>query len=751
MTEEERWLRRLAEGDPQAFWPLWEKYKPILRSLCLRWFDGHPEDAEDALHEAMLKAWDHLSDHTAQIHNLRGWLTQLTRNVCAGLREKEKIRERYRKDWADLELGEGPVGGTDDGPEALLVRREVQTHLLHLIDGLPPSLRQPFCLYVLDEKSYLEIAENLNLSPQTLRKRVQRARQRLQEGLQAFFGEPVRISWRSLGSLELLGMDPGANQAELEGFLDRTLREIRWQVAEVRMVSITLPSGITMDYSLLLDRPRRQVRIETLRKYVQRYPRGWKKRLELAHLLYATGQWEEAIAQYRQVLAKQPNQLDVWLRLGEALRLQGNFEEAGAVYEAALPYVRQEATQHHFQGWRELCRRRFDAAVREFEQAAELEPCNAAHWHALGEVHRQAGRPTECLQAFDEALKLDPDDLVALTRSHNALTALGRLPEAIRRLERVVELDPNYVDALKMLAAHRSACGFLWDDEGEKTHQLICQALRLAPNAADVWETLAHFHVRRGEWEKARAVLQEFVDQHPNNPWGWFHYAVWHHHTGHPEAAAEGILTALRLYPEEYYFYWCACIALPEADRGEDLERIVGEMLARFPERWDTYINAAESLGRGLGQWERACELSRQALARQPKSPTVWSRHGALLVQAGRWEEAIAALEQAWALLTEDSRPGAWAGVALWLGRSYRGLGDESQARKWFEEVVPHAQKDIAFDPMDGYWYLGQALEALGDFPEAIQAYQSALEHHLWYPLNREVEAALERLRRAAS
>lgn len=61
-----------------------------------------------------------------------------------------------------------------------------------------------------------------------------------------------------------------------------------------------------MTYYLALDEklPRRTARIQTLRNYIRKYPRGWKKHLELAHLLFATGEWEEAIREYRLALSK---------------------------------------------------------------------------------------------------------------------------------------------------------------------------------------------------------------------------------------------------------------------------------------------------------------------------------------------------------------------------------------------------------------------------------------------------------------
>lgn len=56
---------------------------------------------------------------------------------------------------------------------------------------------------------------------------------------------------------------------------------------------------------VLKEKPTRlEQKFITLSKYVQNYPEGWKKRLELANLLYEMGNWQEAVAEYRQVIER---------------------------------------------------------------------------------------------------------------------------------------------------------------------------------------------------------------------------------------------------------------------------------------------------------------------------------------------------------------------------------------------------------------------------------------------------------------
>ncbi|WP_375443173.1 tetratricopeptide repeat protein [uncultured Nostoc sp.] len=99
---------------------------------------------------------------------------------------------------------------------------------------------------------------------------------------------------------------------------------------------------------LVLDeKPSRQdQKLKTLSKYVQKYPQGWKKRLELADLLYGMGIWQQAIAEYRQVLERQPQLINVRLQLGKILQMMKREAEAIELYGSALALSCNQGTQY---------------------------------------------------------------------------------------------------------------------------------------------------------------------------------------------------------------------------------------------------------------------------------------------------------------------------------------------------------------------------------------------------------------------
>jgi tetratricopeptide (TPR) repeat protein len=182
------------------------------------------------------------------------------------------------------------------------------------------------------------------------------------------------------------------------------------------------------------------------------------------------------------------------------------------------------------------------------------------------------------------------------------------------------------------------------------------------------------------------------------------------------------------------------------SNRQVTLASIVEEMLDRFPERWSVWTTAGRVLVESFQEIERGCGVSVRGTQLEPQLPDAWFCHGRVLALAGKHREAVEALAQGWQLLPEDGSYLQSVSAAVWLGESYRGLGDEVASRKWLEQACQFREL-MEFDPaMAGYWQ-GRALLGLGDVTEAVEAYRSALSRRLLYPFRGEVEEAVKRLK----
>jgi len=530
------------------------------------------------------------------------------------------------------------------------------------------------------------------------------------------------------------------------------------------LVQLYESSGLEMNVHLAFkEKPTRQEqKIITLSKYVQKYPEGWKKRLELANFLYEMGDWQQAVAEYRQVIERQPQLMGVQLQLGKMLQIMGREKEAVEIYEKALFYFHHEGTQHHINGLIAVCRDESQKAIIAFNLATRLEPDKIVHGLALAQVHQQIENHLGVLSALEQVLSIHPDDVVALIYSHDASQAVGDMTAARGQLSKVIALVPDDFRVLQRQIEQRLQMRLVSGIEGKLTKKMITSLLLQAPHGAEAHNSLAYYYIFRGDWRQGVEVLAEFTAEHPHHPYGWYYYGRCLFDTGEYQKAAQMMGKAYHLYPDDCEIHRALCEILPlephplplsykeRGVRGEGslttLASMVEEMLRRFPERWSVWATAGRVLVEYFKEIERGCSVSFQGTKLQPQLADAWFRHGRVLALALKHREAVEALEKGWELLPAggylQSVP-----AAVWLGESYRVLGDVGASKRWWKVAGEGYQELRAFNPAMADYWLGRALVGLKDKLGAIQAYESALSQQLLYPARGEVEKTLQRLK----
>ena len=138
-----------------------------------RYLVRDPQDAEDVVQEACLRAIRHFSGFRGG--DGRAWLLAIVRNACfTQLRRRRAGGERVEFD-EELhgDAGEG------SGPEADLVRTLEARSVDEALSQLPAEFREVVVLRELEELSYKEIAGIVGVPIGTVMSRLARARQRL--------------------------------------------------------------------------------------------------------------------------------------------------------------------------------------------------------------------------------------------------------------------------------------------------------------------------------------------------------------------------------------------------------------------------------------------------------------------------------------------------------------------------------------------------------------------------------------------
>lgn len=161
------------------------QYAGQLYSAALR-MTRNPADAEDVVQETFLKAY-RAYDTFQEGTNLKAWLYRILTNTYINRYRKQQRRP------SEVELGElqdlylyrrlGDPSGATVSAEETALDQFVDTDIKEALESLPEHFRMPVLLADVEEFSYKEIAEILDIPIGTVMSRLHRGRKALQKKL----------------------------------------------------------------------------------------------------------------------------------------------------------------------------------------------------------------------------------------------------------------------------------------------------------------------------------------------------------------------------------------------------------------------------------------------------------------------------------------------------------------------------------------------------------------------------------------
>jgi RNA polymerase sigma-70 factor (ECF subfamily) len=186
--------------DEAGFGAAVERHRRELHVHCYRML-GSFEEAEDALQEALLRAWRGRSG-LADEAGLRAWLYRIATNVCLdALRRRSRTLTTassyaeipWLQPYPDRLLDE--IAPSEDEPDAVVVAREtIELTFMALIQLLPARQRAVLILRDVLEWSAAETAEMLDISVAAANSALQRARATIRDELPARPSAPAELS-----------------------------------------------------------------------------------------------------------------------------------------------------------------------------------------------------------------------------------------------------------------------------------------------------------------------------------------------------------------------------------------------------------------------------------------------------------------------------------------------------------------------------------------------------------------------------
>lgn len=176
-------VRRFKNGDQSAFASIVDRYQDRVFTLALRWM-GDRQIAEEVAQDVFLSLYRSLGNFRGDA-KLSTWIYRVVVNHC---KNKRLYRNRRRMDRH--EPLEGKSAGEDDGLErqipadqpdtdAATYRAEAEELVHEALQRLDEEQRRIIVLRDIQDLSYEEIGDILNLNKGTVKSRLHRARAQL--------------------------------------------------------------------------------------------------------------------------------------------------------------------------------------------------------------------------------------------------------------------------------------------------------------------------------------------------------------------------------------------------------------------------------------------------------------------------------------------------------------------------------------------------------------------------------------------
>ena len=177
-------LQRIAAGDEHALGALYDRWSPLVFSLCVHVL-GDEDEAEEAVEETFWQAWRQAARYDTTRGAVSTWLTTIARSRALDrLRAKRRRQEDAMSDLSQTKRaaveetarrGDDPANGAEVSERRGLVRQALL--------ALPPEQREVLELAYFRGLSQTEIAEHTGQPLGTIKTRVRLAMEKLRDRL----------------------------------------------------------------------------------------------------------------------------------------------------------------------------------------------------------------------------------------------------------------------------------------------------------------------------------------------------------------------------------------------------------------------------------------------------------------------------------------------------------------------------------------------------------------------------------------
>ncbi len=162
------------KGERKSQQKFYQLFYGKLLSICMRYADNR-EEAKDTLHDGFIKVFANLKEFGYR-GSLEGWMKKIVTNTAIDAVRKKKI---FFIELGDNKNYDGIVDDYSENVEFELCNQLKVETIIKLIQKLSPMYRTVLNLYIFEEMTHKEIAEELNITIGTSKSNYAKAKRNL--------------------------------------------------------------------------------------------------------------------------------------------------------------------------------------------------------------------------------------------------------------------------------------------------------------------------------------------------------------------------------------------------------------------------------------------------------------------------------------------------------------------------------------------------------------------------------------------
>ena len=340
--------------------------------------------------------------------------------------------------------------------------------------------------------------------------------------------------------------------------------------------------------------------------------------VEKAQDMLSKGSLEDGEAMLRQIIKKDPGNVQARLILGSALAVQG---------------LRGESTE-------------------QITAAIKLSPNSAEAYNRLGTVLSRFLETDGARRAFEKAIELDPRLAAAHVNLALILAQADQLTAAHEHLDRAIELEGSDKDAAQAYFVR----AMVWSAQGDNQNSIadLRSATQLKPDYAAAWSDLSQLLYSQSDMSGALSAAERAATIDPKDPAAQSQLGRIYWANENAAGAIEHLRAARSLGAEDRATLYALSRALRETGHLEEAKQVdekVIELMRRDVNATQVSMTASGLNDEGIGlekfgDVQAAMVKYKAALDLDPTGYGFRLNYGLALCKLGHWREGIVQLRE---------------------------------------------------------------------------------------------------------